>query len=35
LAADGTLSWHEGKKPVDIAAGEALERNPCAVIVAN
>lgn len=35
LSADGALLWNEGKKPVDIAAGKALEYAPCVVVVAD
>ncbi|MBU0607792.1 MAG: hypothetical protein KKI08_07875 [Armatimonadetes bacterium] len=34
VSGEGAMLWNEGKKPVDVAGGEALERNPCAVAVA-
>jgi len=30
---DGTLLWNDGERCVDIAAGDALERNPSAAVV--
>jgi hypothetical protein len=33
LDGDGKLLWREGKRAVDVAVTERLERNPCAVII--
>jgi len=33
LDGDGKMLWNAGEKAVDIAAGKAVERNPCAVMI--
>jgi hypothetical protein len=33
LSGEGKLVWNNGERAVDVAAGKALERNPCAVSI--
>ena len=35
LSPDGDLTWNDGERPVDVASGTALDRNPAAVLVAH